>query len=161
LVELAKGRAEEIARLDPKTNAEFEIKEAKFEAQKEQSGLNSKPDTSVPVIAGTTPYQSNKQPIMEKNYRLDKKTNRLYNIKTLKYFDVKTGLDSEKDYVPEAEPVNITIPEEIILPTIYKAPKKVEHKIQFKTNFNMDWGTWSTILVIDGQEFPAVKHAKE
>jgi hypothetical protein len=60
---------------------------------------------------GNLPYSSSKPPLMETDYILDMKTHLLYNIKTLKYFDVKTGMDSDEDYIPEPD-LEQTKPEE-------------------------------------------------
>jgi len=84
-----------------------------------ETNLDYKPDTSVPntepevkpepgakpgpedepraepPVRGTLPYSSSKQPIMETDYRFDKKT--------MKYRDMERDGDSDENYIPEPE----------------------------------------------------------
>src|SRR5665647_2454573 len=56
-----------------------------------------------PQVTGTNPYASSKPPITEKDFRLDKRTSKLYNKETMKYRDSERGGDSDEDYIPEPE----------------------------------------------------------
>ena len=155
LVEIAKGRSEEIARIDPKTDAEFRRTEVSAKAIETSGGL---------------PYKSSKPIKMETKYKLDKNTNRLYNSETLKYFDVKTGMDSDENYIPEPEvkPENETIkntiqiikgdsgdtrytyPEISLTKEIEGVTKEIGVKIIFEKRV-FGASLWHTELLIDGE----------
>lgn len=54
-------------------------------------------------------YKSSKPIKMSQKLKYDQKTGRTYNTETMKYYDVKTGMDSDEDYTPEPEPIKNTI----------------------------------------------------
>lgn len=89
LVEICKSRDKEVYKVCPQVRSEIERSEA-LEIEQATSGI--------------LPYKSSKPIKMSPKLKYDKKTGQTFNTETMKYHDVKTGMDSDKDYIPESEP---------------------------------------------------------